>query len=402
MAFNDTGSWDNSTSLDEFEGLGPEATMSIAISAISSLLIAFFFVLYLIAYHFHEGKAILSKIPHSKSVQQPTLIKRGCCYQVFWKYLWQDFKDSFISPSPFFLHYFAVANFVFTFMQMVVYMAAYFPSLTDENLTWLYSFNISGYAAAKFSLGGFYILRYQLTLHEVKEEQPRMVGFLWLLNLTAFTFNFTSQFSDPPYLELIPVNAGIACTVLFAIIDTVMNLILLYMFVKPLSIHVKKLRETSHASQSGNKTFEKSRKKGKGKNDVVQEEERRIRTLKEVVRWCIITCAIACTLTVLDNLSYCFAYYIYPDVVSDDGNYAPLFVFYSWVLCAESVFCAVVPAANYRSFKKYCCICKPSRPAEEETQLHSSTAAAASPKADKSKPVAAVDIEVATNPASNI
>jgi hypothetical protein len=269
---------------------------------------------------------------------------------VFWKYQWRDFAEFFYRPNPFFLHYFAVANFFFNFFEILMYMITYMPNLQDQDYAWLYSLNISGYGACKFALGGFYIVRYQLTLREFDEEHPQMVKSLWSLNVIAFFCTFISQFNDPPYIEMVPQSVGFSGTLLFAVFDTIMNGVLLYNFIHPIAIHMKNLKADIEV-QTG----------GKHSGEIVNganAEGKRLASLKSVINWCIITCAISCTLTIADNLIYCLAYYVYPDVVSEDGNYQVWYVVYVWVLCAESVFCAVMPAANYRSYQAYWKICK--------------------------------------------
>jgi hypothetical protein len=348
MDLGSNTTFDNATSTfeEDVSSDGAEEIMSITITAISSFLILVFFVMYLVTYYCYNGKVLLARIPHSPT-RSTQLVQRDCCYQVYWRYLWMDFVSFFSRPSPYFLHYFAVGNFFFNFFQILMVMLTYLPNLQDQDYAWLYSLNISGYGACKFALGGFYIVRYQLTLREFDDESPKLVMLLWSLNAVAFLCTFISQFNDPPYIDLVPQSIGFSCTLLFAVFDTILNAILLYNFVLPIASHMKKLQQMINIQRGQADVTKKGR----------SEERRRMKSLKEVISWCVITCSISSTLTIADNLIYCLAYYVYPDVVSADGKYYIWYVLYVWVLCAEAVFCAVMPAANYRSYQIYWKIC---------------------------------------------
>jgi hypothetical protein len=84
------------------------------------------------------------------------------------------------------------------------------------------------------------------------------------------------------------------------------------------------------------------------------QEFRRIRMFRSIIRKAMLTCVIAIALTLLDNIVYCLAFYVYPNVTTSDGKYLIWFDVYTWVLNIESLICGLLPMLNYKRLKHMC------------------------------------------------
>jgi hypothetical protein len=251
-------------------------------------------------------------------------------------------KKRVIHPTPLTLTRFTLANCITTvlyifFTQMSDYLqngadadpALFLPFGSLSTLTFM---------IAKFCLSGFYIDRYQLTASELQQFRPAVVMWLWFLNVCGAVCTFLPGLSWPPYINVVDEEIAYAVVILYPVLDAILNFILLFMLVKPISEHVNNLKlQIQNNSASENKK--------------TKEEHKRIRKFQRIIWRTIFTCACSVVITVVANVIYAKAFYTdaYYDV-DQLGNHT-WYTCYIVLMCIEAVSCSLLPLANYPRFK---------------------------------------------------
>jgi hypothetical protein len=255
------------------------------------------------------------------------------------------------------LHYLILASFISTIFYGL--FTALDANQGDVGYTttmaWFTSLDISLYAVVKAIQTTFFIVRYQLaSAKDLQSPNKLLIPGLWFLNVFAFCCMFASLFSNPPYVEMISERAGFATTILFIIADSSANIIVLYMLISPLSAHVRenkqRLEKEGKLSTTGGvaKTSLDSRRTGFRSE---QDELDRIIKVETIIKTATIACAISVSLTMVENIVYCLAFYVYPDTYSSEG-YNIWEDLYTWTSVVELIFCSLTPVYNYPRFKE--------------------------------------------------
>jgi hypothetical protein len=322
-----------------------EITMNLFMGVFSVVLVTFFMIVYLVDYNALQRN---SKNGSHTKTKLTTVWKAGSCWDKCKDYLQQRFTK--FSGKD--LHTLIVANFLSLIVYMLFFTLYLLPDLDNLAAAWLASLYIALYGVAKFVSAAYFIVRYQVTAKELQATPKYLISFLWFLNVFAFINMFTSLFSDPPYVELISVSAGYAVAIMFIISYCSIEIILLYMLIRPLSQHIRDLKKNMGSSppQIGHTRESSDVDSSVPKPLSTKEEHHRIKMIERVVRIAIIACALSVTVTAVENIIYCIAFYVYPDVTSDSG-YLIWKDVYNWMCYLEVIVCSLTPVLNYSRFK---------------------------------------------------
>jgi hypothetical protein len=349
----------------------------VSLGAVVCCLILIELVIYLIDFQYH-GKHLLSKLSQIRrhqanaSVIPPNFQSKYFCFSIeFWKAAWNTLLKRVSKPSPRYLHDLTVINLILTLLYVLLFLLIYVPGeISFLDRRWIYCLFQTLYAITRFVLSSFYIIRFQVTLEELNEGSVYTALFLWIVNSIGLCFNLLSVFNSPPYLQLISDDVGITATVIFAFCDASLNSTILFLFIMPISRHIHNLKFQLTQRQKEGKRNSQEHSQSQANYNTLQKhletsaELKRIRSLQRVVRRAAFTCAVAVSFTLLDNILYCFAYYIDANMEFEEGRFSSLAVAYGWVVLVEAASCSFLPLVNYRRFQRMWCSCRSSAPNE--------------------------------------
>jgi hypothetical protein len=362
------------------DSLDPETALQLSFSSISCIVVAAFAGVYLTDYFIHGKKQVYKLVKNSakhENLGTSQYVKRLHFKNQRLDDIWSSFVSFFMKATLKGLHKLTLWNFALIFVYMLCYAITFNPDVSFDGLVWLYALNIVLYGVAKFVLAGFYIVRYQITSLEMDKADSNMVLGLWFLNLTSLVCLVASTFSNPPYLTMITTTAGMIFTILFVTFDSLLHMVLLYLFISPLRSHVSE--STEQFRRSSSKTRSRTR------SGEIQWE--RIRILQSIVARSTFGCFVSISLTILDNLSYILAYYVFtgPEYsVIGDSFWMNI---YSIIIALEAMACSFLPLYNYIRFHEMW-LC---RATADETQIPSANSSG------RKRPTPRLSVEIQDN-----
>jgi hypothetical protein len=259
------------------------------------------------------------------------------------------------------LHYLILASFVSSILSglfSALDVDQGDPRSFSRTKEWITSLDIAFYAILKAVQTSFFIARYQLaSAKDMASHNTLIIPGLWLLNFLGFSSMFVSLLSNPPYVEVISPQAGLATTILFIISDCSANLIVMFLLISPLSAHVhstkQRLQREGKLSFVGSSTSSRSNLNlallGSSFRSVQDDFDEIIR-MEKIVNTAVMTCAASISFTMIENIVYCMAFYVYPTTHSSEVYiWGDLYI---WTSVIELTFCSLAPVCNYPRFKE--------------------------------------------------
>jgi hypothetical protein len=278
-----------------------------------------------------------------------------------------------LNPTPKHLHSYTLATFICSVTYVTGYCITVMPNAPFEVMRIASSVDLAFYAAAKLCLGGFFIVRYQITCRDLNQAKSPHILALWGLNLTSFSLQFSTLFSNPPYMEYIDVTYGFYASVIFIFTDSIMHLILLTLFLWPLASHVRELKSQlksrgplntplgSPLTRSFADIFspESTSNNLNGTSRTLRDEKHRIKMFEKVIRRAALSDALAIIFTILENSFYLISVYNISATASAQSITNFWTIIFGYTSDLEAIVCALSPVMNYGRWATmwFSCLC---------------------------------------------
>eukprot|EP00475_Leptophrys_vorax_P033880 TRINITY_DN5399_c1_g1_i1.p1 TRINITY_DN5399_c1_g1~~TRINITY_DN5399_c1_g1_i1.p1 ORF type:complete len:345 (-),score=62.86 TRINITY_DN5399_c1_g1_i1:52-1086(-) len=323
-------------------GFSVEGWVSIVVNFLGMLAILAVFVVYSLDYYYWDSRDNHQQHQHQHQQHKKRLKLERYDYESFCQYFSRWIRFQVKEPHPRAMHVLTMINFVSVFMLSVIsflqnFVTNYFHlvviSIVNSNL----------YAINKFIQTSFFVIRYQFFAHELHEFDAKFTMLLWIINLASFTSLLVSTLSDPPVLVIIPNSWGMISLAFFVVLDSLVNIIVLYKFINPLRQQIQLVKEAGLLSKSLKESEFHS------EFGATAAQIQRNVLFKQVVRKSMIACAATISVTVLENVVYSLAFYLLPDFPTY-GRSHPLVDGYEIAWTVEAVVGVYALALNYGRF----------------------------------------------------
>jgi hypothetical protein len=278
-------------------------------------------------------------------------------------------KFSMMNPTWKHLHRYTIGVSVCTIVYVSGYCITVSPSVPFKIARVASSFDLAFYAFTKLLLGAFFIVRYQITSRDLNRPRPMHIFGLWMLNITSFCLQFSTVFANPPYIDMVNLEYGFVASVIFIGLDSVMHVILLYMFLSPLTKHVQDIKVRLKVGSSQNiagmnsvhkeSDFGSVQLRAAASKSVIQNDAKRIEQFENIIRKASISDALAVFFTILENTFYVILVYNVNATLMAQAEASATFwsIGFGYASDLEALICALCPILNYGRWLSMWSVC---------------------------------------------